>query len=78
MAHQTGLATKDTSLPSSQNQAQAPLTLQDLGFPPSDEDQDMDYDTAMEGINVDDLDPDTEDEDLLDDMEDQIPPSNAL
>jgi hypothetical protein len=37
----------------------------------------MDYDTTMKGINVDDLDPDTEDEDLLDDMEDQSPPSNA-
>jgi hypothetical protein len=30
----------------------------------------------MEGINVNDLDPDTKDEDLLDDMEDPIPPSS--
>jgi hypothetical protein len=31
----------------------------------------MDYDMALEGIDVNDLDPYTDDEDLLDDVEDE-------
>jgi hypothetical protein len=38
----------------------------------------MDYAMAIEGINVNDLDPDTEDEDLLDDVEGPAPPSRTL
>jgi hypothetical protein len=44
---------------------QKPLTLQDLGFLPSDDDEEMIY---YKGIDLDDMDADTEeDEDLLDD-----------
>jgi hypothetical protein len=49
------------------------LTLQDLGFLPSDEDLDYADDMALKGINIDDLDAYTEDEDLLDDVEDNPP-----
>jgi hypothetical protein len=45
--------------------------LQDLGFPPSDDEMNYD-DMTLEGINIDDLDASTDDEDLLDDMEDTI------
>jgi hypothetical protein len=47
------------------------LTLQDLGFSPSDDEMNYD-DMTLEGINIDDLDASTDDEDLLDDMEDTI------
>jgi hypothetical protein len=40
------------------------LTLQDLGFPPSEDEGEDDMD--LEGINLDDIDPDSEDEDLFD------------
>jgi hypothetical protein len=38
--------------------------LQDLGFPPSDDEMNYD-DMTLEGINIDDLDASTDDEDLL-------------
>jgi hypothetical protein len=43
-----------------------PFTLQDLRFPPSD-DEDMLNFNALEGININDLDMDSDDEDLLND-----------
>jgi hypothetical protein len=43
-----------------------PFTLQDLGFPPSDDEAEDSMD--LEGINLDDIDPDSGDEDLLDDQ----------
>jgi hypothetical protein len=49
---------------------QQPLTFRHLGFQTSDDDN-MDYDMALEGIDVNDLDPYTDDEDLLDDVEDE-------
>jgi hypothetical protein len=50
------------------------LTLQDLDFPPSDDENDMDCDNTLEGININDLNPNTEDEDLLDEFEDTTVP----
>jgi hypothetical protein len=48
-----------------------PLTFQDLGFQLyDDEDIEMDYDMTLEGIDVNNLDPYTDDEDFLDDVED--------
>jgi hypothetical protein len=49
--------------------------LQDLGFPLSDEEE-MEYNKAMEGIDLDDIDADTEDEDLLDEVEEPVMPGN--
>jgi hypothetical protein len=43
-----------------------PLTLQDLRFPPSDNEAEDSVD--LEGINLDDIDLDSEDEDSLDDL----------
>jgi hypothetical protein len=45
-----------------------PITFTDLGFPPSDHDEEMLDDVVLEGIDINNLDPDS-DEDLLDDKE---------
>jgi hypothetical protein len=42
--------------------------LQDLGFPLSNEEE-MEYNKAMEGIDLDDVDADKEDEDLLNEVD---------
>jgi hypothetical protein len=52
---------REVAVDHSATRAARPLALQDLDFPPSD-DEEM-HTTYLEGIEMDDLDADTEDED---------------